>query len=262
MSTSNKGTGRAQTRALDVTVSTQRRKQILQAASDCIVEDGVEKLTLRKVAERAQVSHATIAYYFNSRRELLDSALLEMSADFLDNLRLRARYRGTRDLHTLATAFLDPDNPTARFVVQMIDAGLHDPGLRSSHDDFLGYGRERIRKSIEVGIQKGELREDLDPELAARLFHSVLIWWESEILAGAIPADEAQEVAAFVISLFSRSGAEQQTAATAVDAPASSTMDVIESELLNDPNLSNKAAQSLATAFRSLYAMASDLSAS
>src|SRR5688572_30487365 len=109
-------------RQVDVTVASQRRKQIMDAARTCISEEGVDKLTLRKVADRAQVSHATIAYYFNSRRELIDSVFLEISEEFMSDLRQRHLVYGSHDLIDLTHVFLDPDNPSSRFVVQMIDA--------------------------------------------------------------------------------------------------------------------------------------------
>ncbi len=106
------GAGRkSNTRRLDMTVESQRRQQILEAARACITQEGVEKLTLRKVAERAQVSHATIAYYFNTRRELIDSALLEISEDFMTGLRQRQLLYGTRDLVDLIDVFLDAEDP-------------------------------------------------------------------------------------------------------------------------------------------------------
>src|SRR5688572_21694217 len=196
------GSVRRAKRQVDVTVASQRRRQIMDAARACISEEGVEKLTMRKVAERAQVSHATIAYYFNSRRELIDSALLEISEEFMIGLRQRQLFYGTHDLIDLTQVFLDPDNPSSRFVVQMIDAGLHDPELRSLHDEFVSYGRERIEKSIRVGMQMGDLRDDLDPKLAAALVHTVLIWWQCELAAGATSRDMALAVGGLVLGLL------------------------------------------------------------
>jgi AcrR family transcriptional regulator len=81
-----------------ITVEAQRRKQILEAARACISAHGVEKLTLRKVAERAHVSHTTVAYYFNTRQELVDSALREISEDFMTGLREQQPLYGTEYL--------------------------------------------------------------------------------------------------------------------------------------------------------------------
>jgi AcrR family transcriptional regulator len=256
-------------RGVEVSVASQRRKQIIDAARDCISEEGVDKLTLRKVAERAHVSHATIAYYFNSRRELIDSALLEISEDFMVGLRQRQLAYGTRDLIDLTDRFLDPENPSARFIVQMIDAGLKDAELRPTHDEFIGYGRERIEKSIRVGMQMGELRDDVDPRVAAALLHTVLIWWQTELAAEATTRDLALEVGGLVLDLLQPLPAGGKAAGSA-RAPASrnghrlatgtlpTTIDLIESSLLNDPRLSRKAATTLAETFRKLYEWAAD----
>jgi AcrR family transcriptional regulator len=245
-------------RGVELSVATQRQTQIIEAARACIAEEGVEKLTLRKVAERAQIGHATIAYYFKSRRELIDAALLEMSSEFLVGLQRRRRVNGTRGLEELLRAFLDAGNPVARFVIQMIDAGLHDADLRRSHDEFVKYGRDSIRQSIQIGIEQGELRPDLDASVAASLFHGVLVWWEAEIIAGAESAEHAQEVAMLLVSLLQRQGA----VAGDLEAPSQpvseteSTLEAIEEALATDPRLSFKASAALASAIRGLYEFA------
>lgn len=257
-------------RAVEVSIASQRRKQIIDAARECISEEGVDRLTLRKVAERAHVSHATIAYYFNSRRELIDSALLEISEDFMVGLRQRQLAYGTRDLIDLTHTFLDSDNASARFVVQMIDAGLKDSELRPTHDEFVGYGRERIEKSIRVGMQMGELRDDVDPRIAAALLHTVLIWWQTEIAAEAAPRELALQVGGLVLDLLQRQPSTTRVSSAggrssgnghriAVDT-VPSTIQLIESSLYSDPKLSGKAAGTLAETFRKLYEFAAGAS--
>jgi AcrR family transcriptional regulator len=258
---------------LDVTVASQRRRQIIEAARACITEDGVEKLTLRKVGERAQVSHATIAYYFKTRKELIDSALLEISDDFLDVLRQRHLLYGMGDLVDLFDTFLDPDNTSARFVVQMIDAGLHDVELRSTHDEFIRYGRDRIERSIRVAMEMGDLRRDVDPVLAAALVHTVLIWWQSEIAAGATSRELALPVGKLLLHMLgsqasqapSGGAGDEEPAPAHEDVPereisAISPMTMIEASLVRDPNLTTRARLTLMETFKSLYQMAADLS--
>ena len=261
------GNVRRAIRQVDVTVASQRRRQIMDAARACISEEGVEKLTLRKVGDRAQVSHATIAYYFNSRRELIDSVFLEISEEFMSDLRQRHLNYGTHDLIDLTQRFLDPDNPSSRFVVQMIDAGLHDPELRSLHDEFVSYGRDRIEKSIRAGMEMGDLREDLDPKLAAALVHTVLIWWQSELAANATSRDMALAVGGLVLDLLQHRFPDEQTAPRSPArsrnghtslAALPSTAEVIETALLSDTLLSGKAATTLAETFRKLYELALD----
>lgn len=246
-------------RGVEHSVAAQRKKQIIEAARVCIAEEGVDKLTMRKVAERARIGHATIAYYFQSRRELIDAALVEMSTEFLVGLQRRRRVNGTRRLEQLLHDFLEASNPTARFVIQMIDAGLHDHDLRRSHDEFVKYGRDSIRQSIQAGIEKGELKPDLDASTAASLFHSVLVWWEAEIIAGAESSEDAREVALLLLSLFQRHdqpGFAPARPDAAVTRTSDTTLDVIEDALANDPRLSSRASTALSAAIRSLYEFA------
>jgi AcrR family transcriptional regulator len=253
--------GSSRHRDVDVTVASQRRRQIIDAARECITEEGVEKLTLRKVGDRAGVSHATIAYYFHSRRELIDSALVEMSADFLTGLQHRRRTNGTRDLYDLLVDFLDPENVSARYIVQMIDAGLHDPELRRIHDDFIRYGRESIEHSIAAGMARSELRDDLDAPAAAAMFHSLLVWWQGEVAAGTATAAQAREIAGLALTLLRQPGAVVSAVSTTedtADTEALTTVETVEKALATDPRLPAKSAETLAAVFRSLYELAAE----
>ena len=263
------------TRALPVTVASQRRKQIVDAARSCITEEGVEKLTLRKVAERARVSHATIAYYFHTRKELIDLALLEMSEEFMGGLRQRHLVYGPEDLIELVETFLDAKNPSARFVVQMIDAGLHDLELRATHPEFVDYGRERIERSIRVGVESGRFRPDIDPKLGAALIHTLLIWLETELAAEATTREFALDVGRLALKLLGsvddsevkdggRRRPRQKNGGTNGHQPSgrvalASPLAAIDESLLNDPRLSPRAASVLSETFQKLYGLAAGL---
>ena len=52
-----------------------RRKDILRAAYDVAVRQGVEALTVRAVAGRAAVSHGTVLFHFDRRDKLIASLL-------------------------------------------------------------------------------------------------------------------------------------------------------------------------------------------
>jgi TetR/AcrR family transcriptional repressor of bet genes len=52
-----------------------RREDILRAAYDVAARQGLEALTLRAVAERADVSHGTVLFHFKRKSELVTSLL-------------------------------------------------------------------------------------------------------------------------------------------------------------------------------------------
>jgi AcrR family transcriptional regulator len=248
-----------QTRSLEVTVASQRRRQILDAARAVIDEEGIEQTTLRKVAERAGVSHGTIAYYFQSRKQLIDASLLETSRAFMAELYSRKQSYGPAVLAQLVETFLDPKNRTASFVVQMIDAGLHDIELRGVHNEFVEYGCDLIEQSIRAGMATGDYRNDIDAALAARLIHSVLVWWGSELAGDATSREVAATVGRLAISLLRPPAGERgRTRLHAVDdrhnegAPA---LESVRAALLADPRLSEEAASGLTEAFAKMYAL-------
>lgn len=60
------------------------RERIMYAAIDCIEREGIQSLTIRKIAKEAGVNSAAINYYFRSKERLIEGALRqtmnEMSA--------------------------------------------------------------------------------------------------------------------------------------------------------------------------------------
>ncbi len=54
--------------------SGDRRQQILEAALDLFAEQGLEGATSKDIAERAEVTHGLIYFYFKSKEELFKSA--------------------------------------------------------------------------------------------------------------------------------------------------------------------------------------------
>lgn len=54
----------------------QRRRELVDASWDVIVEQGIEGLTLRNVAKAAHCSTGRISHYFENRQDLLSAALV------------------------------------------------------------------------------------------------------------------------------------------------------------------------------------------
>src|SRR6266545_3667674 len=126
---------------LDVTVASQRRAQIMRAVMASIADEGLERTTMRNVAERAGVSTGTIAYYFKSKKEMVDAALLEASQQYMDRFYQLDATIGHWSLDKLVEEFLAQDNPDVGFVLQMIEVGLHNSELRGTHQWMVETGR-------------------------------------------------------------------------------------------------------------------------
>lgn len=63
------------------------RKDIILAAIECIEEDGIHNVTVRKIAQKAGVNFAAINYYFGSKENLIEAVMdSTMEEGFVNNL--------------------------------------------------------------------------------------------------------------------------------------------------------------------------------
>lgn len=60
------------------------RLAIVDAAADCLVDDGYAALTTRRVAERAGVAQSTLMHHFPAREELLVEAVTQIATTLAD----------------------------------------------------------------------------------------------------------------------------------------------------------------------------------
>ena len=251
--TMNKG----QTRSLDVSVESQRRSQIMQAVMTCISEYGLERTTMRVVAEKAGVSTGTLAYYFKNKKEMIDAALLDASEQYMEYFDVRRGRRSERppaSMTRIVEQFLARGNSEAGFVLQMIEVGLHNTELRATHQEMIEGGRAMIEKSIRAGKESGLYRDDIDPKLAAALLHGVLIWWGSELVWNATSEELAHEATMLAVRLLEKNHLNSMLDGTG--RIVESTPQAIRALLANDPNLDPEAASELSEALDSLYRLA------
>lgn len=223
----------------------------MKAVMASISEDGLEKTTMRNVAQRAGVSTGTLAYYFRDKEDLVDAALLDASEQYMERFRSEQRPSGPAALENLVERFLAPDNTDAAFVLQMIEVGLHNSQLRGTHQEMIEAGRHMIEKSIQVGIEMGRYRDDIDPKLAAALLHGVLIWWGSELIWNATSEELAVEASRLAIRLIE---ADRFQHSPEKSRPVS-TVDSIRALLLADPRLDHDAAMTLADTVEKLHGL-------
>src|SRR3954453_8272651 len=70
------------------------RTAILEAAGECLVDDGYAALTTRRVAERANVAQSTLMHHFPTREALLAETVsqppMRLADESLEDLDLKA----------------------------------------------------------------------------------------------------------------------------------------------------------------------------
>jgi len=93
----------------------QLRQQILDAARDILVKEGVGALSMRKVAERIEYSPTAIYLHFEDKQDLLFELCEETFA------------RLVRELETLPTEYKDPLVRLRRGLERYVQFGLRHP---------------------------------------------------------------------------------------------------------------------------------------
>lgn len=153
-----------------------RRAQILEAVRQVVDEHGIDGVTMRRVANQASVSIGMVTYYYASKRELILDALTE--SNNLRHLQRRAIGGEGSNPRRMAAYFdvafsEDPRLQDWAFTLLVWAQAIRDPELRKYHEDHFLEGRQSMAKHIRAGIEAGEVREDVDPDLISELFIAV-----------------------------------------------------------------------------------------
>jgi AcrR family transcriptional regulator len=146
--------------------SERAHRAILDAARDLITEGGFADLRLEHVAARAGVGKATIYRRWASKEELASELLMELAAPFLEikdvgDTRAELRAAVANSIRGLTRSAF---GPVLRAVLPQIatDPALGDP-FRAT---VVQARRDEISRVIRRGIERGDLRPDIDVGVA------------------------------------------------------------------------------------------------
>ncbi len=167
---------------------------ILEAATELLLERGLESVSMDEVAERAGVSKATIYRWWPSKETLaLDALYHEWDTD-------STRPPDTGSLRSDLLALLRPwirrnrARPNGRVVAELVAEAQTDPEFAAIYRArFVTPRREPARALLLRAIDRGELPPDIDLELALDLVYGPLY---HRLLHGHAPLNDrfAQDV--------------------------------------------------------------------
>ncbi len=140
------------------------RSAVLTAAYDLLIADGPDAVSHGPVAAAAKVSRTTVYKHFPTRGELLRSTIEVMGKPVPSELTGDLRTDLQRLLSDLVADLADDQR--TRAIAAMIERAQHDPTVAAVRDDIVCEGQEQFRTIVEHGIASGELRADIDADLA------------------------------------------------------------------------------------------------
>lgn len=149
---------------------------IFAAAIELLSSRGLHQLSMEAVAEKAGVGKATLYRRFASKRDLVEAALRTIRS--VGPAPDTGTVRG--DLGRLIKREIAASKRIKgleRFAPRLLADAADDPELSAlAHETVLTTDRGRIDEVLRRGVERGELRDDLDLELAIDLLHGALIY--------------------------------------------------------------------------------------
>ena len=168
-----------------------KRELIIKAAEKIFSEKGFFQAKVEEIAAEAGVGKGTVYEYFSSKQEVFYEMLKDITRDLdLKDLgnNLSSAVEKVRKIVETHLNFMLKHRNMARVLMQehltMTDE-LFDY-MKTNRDDKL----KALEGIIIEGIEKGEFRKDIDPEVTAHLIFGATISLSGDIVQG----DEAMTV--------------------------------------------------------------------
>src|SRR4051812_10852971 len=156
--------------------SDRSRDAILQAARELLDGRGLGGLSVDAIADRAGVSKATIYRWWPSKAAVVMDAFLAGTSPqmpFPDTGSTREDLR--RQIRSVIRLF--NQDATSRPFVALIAGAQHDPELAAAlRERFIASRRAAAREVFARGIERGQLRRDLDIEIAIDALYGALYY--------------------------------------------------------------------------------------
>ncbi|HSA51701.1 MAG TPA: TetR/AcrR family transcriptional regulator [Yinghuangia sp.] len=169
----------------NVRVRTRNSRHVLDAARSFVERHGLEELSMRRLADEAEVSVRTLYNLFGDKQGLI-AALVQQSFDAMDAAAegVEATDPIERIWEAVAVSVAATTRHVPKAVVAAIvaDAALYRRLAQGWH------GRRAVAQSIDAAMRSGALRTDLAPDLLVQHAGTVFLH-----LLGRWAADEIDE---------------------------------------------------------------------
>jgi len=194
-------------------IELRRKRQILRVVAAVVAEEGFDGATMRKIAERAGVSTGMLTYYYKNKRDLIMDMLRDAYERSVHNIdAAMGEHVGPERVEAVFNQMLEGNKlhvfPLSFWIAYWAEA-TRDEGLRRF--SLQAPTRDVFYRSIEAGINQGDLRDDLDIELAADLLMTVWQGSRAEVGLGSLQEDRVSQVVRFLMRLMSKQAPQEET---------------------------------------------------
>lgn len=149
----------------------ERREEILQASLELIHEEGFKDFTVRKLAERVNLSEAGVYRHFDDKEEIIEKTAEKVfSTELLASKEVEFESPEEMLRGMLETLFSRlEDNPEATAIIFQGEVFAEYPEIREMFREHRKEKESRIKAVVEQGQESGSFDEKIDSEIAATI---------------------------------------------------------------------------------------------
>jgi TetR/AcrR family fatty acid metabolism transcriptional regulator len=155
-----------------------KRAQILEAAIRVFARNGYHGSRIADIATEAGIAYGLVYHYFKNKEEILSSVFEERWGAFLDTLEAIADQPGAAagaKLQSVATVILGGHHVRPEWVKVLV-LEIQRSSRFARPDQIRAVGRlfQIVARIVREGQERGELRADVDPDMACYVFIGAL----------------------------------------------------------------------------------------
>lgn len=165
----------------------EAQKSILSASYELLLENGFQAVTVDKIAERAQVSKATIYKWWPNKAAVVMDGFLHAATARLPVPDTGSAFNDILIHATNLAGFLISREGT--IITELLGEGQFDSGLAEAYRArFFRPRRLEARSLLEKGVQRRELKKDLDIGICIDLIYGPIFY---RLLVTGEPIDDS-----------------------------------------------------------------------
>lgn len=153
----------------------EAQKSILSASYELLLENGFQAVTVDKIAERAQVSKATIYKWWPNKAAVVMDGFLHAATARLPVPDTGSAFNDVLIHATNLAGFLISREGT--IITELLGEGQFDSGLAEAYRTrFFRPRRLEARSLLEKGVQRRELKKNLDIGICIDLIYGPIFY--------------------------------------------------------------------------------------
>lgn len=145
----------------------EKKLQILDAAEKLMAEKGIDKTSVRDIAEKAGVNLAMISYYFGSKEKMLEAMFVQRTSYYrlqLESMVRNHELEPMAKMEKLIDQYIEKMQQHQTFHRILVRAQMvnENPAIKAQIHELKKENQALIRQIIEEGQKKGVFKKQVD----------------------------------------------------------------------------------------------------